>query len=236
MAILKNSCCGCCKLREGSIVVGVLFLILHLINLGMKGNSLSQLAAAGAPVSGTDAAGIAMSVVAIIIDGLMIYGVVQAISALLLVWVVVFVIILVVELIIVIVATVIAIAAVAAATEGGSAIGLTIAILAPVWIIYIVILLLTIYGVLVVYSHYQNLRDGVIDDGSAPPPGAYQPGTAAPPPGGAYPPPGGAYPPPGGAYPPPGGAYPPPGGVYPYPQAAAPPPGYEMQQGIPPKV
>ncbi|XP_078615959.1 uncharacterized protein LOC144884482 [Branchiostoma floridae x Branchiostoma japonicum] len=210
MAILKNSCCGCCNVRQGSIVVGVLFLILHLIDLGIKANNMSSMAAAGYSVSGTDAASVAIDVVAIVIDALMIYGVIKAISTLLLVWVVFVVIILVAELIIVIVVTVIALGLVgaSAASPGaqGGAFGFILLILIPVWIIYILILLLVIYGVLVVYSHYQNLRDGVVDDGSAPPPGAYPLGNAAPPPGGVY------------------------------PQAGAAPPSYEMQQGIPQKV
>ncbi|KAI8500444.1 hypothetical protein Bbelb_220100 [Branchiostoma belcheri] len=208
MAILKNSCCGCCKVREGSIVVGALFLLLHLIDLGMKANSIVNASATGQPVAGTDAASVAIDVVAIIIDCLMIYGVVKAIGVLLIVWVVFVIIILVAEFIIVVVVTIITFAALRASVQSeyeGSVFGIAILILIPVWIIYILVLLLVIYGILVVYSHYQNLRDGIVDDGTAPPPGAYPPGTAAPPPGGMY------------------------------PQAAAPPPGYEMQ-GIPPKV
>ncbi|CAH1239661.1 Hypp5862 [Branchiostoma lanceolatum] len=182
MAILETCCCGR-SIREGSIVVGVLFSILHLIDLSFKANNMSRSSALGVPVSGTDAAGVTIDVVAFIIDGLMIYGVIKAsieystfiaVSMLLLVWVVFVVIILVAELIIVIVIT--------AFARGPE-------VLIPAWIIYLLILGLVIYGVLVVYSHYQNLRDGVSedDDGAAPPPSGPTQGTAASPPDGVYP-------------------------------------------------
>ncbi|XP_078616559.1 uncharacterized protein LOC144884891 [Branchiostoma floridae x Branchiostoma japonicum] len=155
MAILETCCCGRFKLREGSIVVGVLYLILHLIDLGFKVNNLSRSSSLGVPVSGTDAASVTFDIVAIIIGGVMIYGVFKAVSVLLFVWVVVVVIILVAELIIVIVIT--------AFTRGPE-------VLIPAWIIYLLILGLVIYGVLVVYSHYENLRNGDSDDSATPPP------------------------------------------------------------------
>ncbi|XP_019636549.1 PREDICTED: uncharacterized protein LOC109479120 [Branchiostoma belcheri] len=219
MAILKDSCCSCCNLRGLSIFVGILFANLHLTDLSLKAMSIRP----GSQVYGLPAAGIAIDVLAILIlmCALMIHGVQKGKKVMLLVWVVFVVIILVVKLIIAIAITVlVTIAAEVAARSyyfryvNISAIPIEeieAKVLAQVWAIYIVTLLLTIYGVLVVYSHYRNLRYGVLDDdgihdGAAPPPGALPPGTAAPPPGGMY------------------------------PQAAAPPPGYEKQYVVPPKV
>ncbi|KAI8492026.1 hypothetical protein Bbelb_303990 [Branchiostoma belcheri] len=217
MEILKNSCCSCCNLRAGSIFVGVLFANLHLTDLSLKAMSIRP----GSQVYGLPAAGIAIDVLAILMCALMIHGVQKGKRVMLLVWVVFVVIILVVKLIIAIAITVlVTIAAEVAARSyyfryvNISAIPIEeieAKILAQVWSIYIVTLLLTIYGVLVVYSYYQNLPYGVLDDdgihdGAAPPPGVLQRGTAAPPPGGMY------------------------------PQAAAPPTGYKKQYVVPPKV
>ncbi|XP_035696649.1 uncharacterized protein LOC118430049 [Branchiostoma floridae] len=123
---------------------------------------------ANTSVSGTDAASVTFDVVAIIIGGVMIYGVFKAVSVLLFVWVVVVVIILVAELIIVIVIT--------AFARGPE-------VLIPAWIIYLLILGLVIYGVLVVYSHYENLRNGDSDDSATPPPSGPTHETAVSPPG-----------------------------------------------------
>ncbi|XP_078697821.1 uncharacterized protein LOC144925612 isoform X1 [Branchiostoma floridae x Branchiostoma belcheri] len=170
MEILKNSCCGCCNIRAGSIFVGVLFANLHLTDLSLKAMSIRP----GSQVYGLPAAGIAIDVLAILMCALMIHGVQKGKRVMLLVWVVFVVIILVVKLIIAIAITVlVTIAAEVAARSyffryvNISAIPIEeieAKILAQVWAIYIVTLLLTICGVLVVYSHYQNLRYGVLDD------------------------------------------------------------------------
>ncbi|XP_078697822.1 uncharacterized protein LOC144925612 isoform X2 [Branchiostoma floridae x Branchiostoma belcheri] len=102
MEILKNSCCGCCNIRAGSIFVGVLFANLHLTDLSLKAMSIRP----GSQVYGLPAAGIAIDVLAILMCALMIHGVQKGKRVMLLVWVVFVVIILVVKLIIAIAITV----------------------------------------------------------------------------------------------------------------------------------
>ncbi|XP_078615960.1 uncharacterized protein LOC144884483 [Branchiostoma floridae x Branchiostoma japonicum] len=159
MAILKDSCCHCCNVRDGSLVVGVLFLALHVFALAVKLNAF-LFADGHIP----EIVGAILEAGAIVIDALMIYGVIKVIRKYLFVWVVAAVIITVVELVVVILSTGFGV--------GGPA------NLIQFWIVYAVVLVLAIYGTLVVYSYYQNLRDGVVADGCAASPGAYPPGTA----------------------------------------------------------
>ncbi|KAI8500437.1 hypothetical protein Bbelb_220030 [Branchiostoma belcheri] len=40
MAILQNSCC-CCSVRLGALIIGVLYVIIHIIDLGVKSSSVA---------------------------------------------------------------------------------------------------------------------------------------------------------------------------------------------------
>ncbi|XP_035688737.1 uncharacterized protein LOC118424296 [Branchiostoma floridae] len=151
MAILKDSCFHCCNVRDGSLVVGVLFLAVHVLDLGIR--VISLLSGGYLYAILADIASAVIDVVAIVIDSLMIQGVIKAISKFLYWWVVAAVIIAALGFFVVLFVTFL----------GGGPQNLIV-----FWIVYLVKLVLVIYGVFVVYSHYQNLRDGVVDDG---PPG-----------------------------------------------------------------
>ncbi|CAH1239666.1 Hypp5866 [Branchiostoma lanceolatum] len=168
MAILQRSCCGCCDVKTGSFVVAGIWIVLTLIGLGYTGYRVSIVAAFGL-VAPTDVVILIVYIVNLITHILLIVGVAQEVRPLILTWVIVTIICTVVSLIVyayVTVATLGVIAAIAAGSDNQSAIlGAGIAGIAIVWIIWGVFFILTVYGCLVVYSHYQNLRDAAMGRG-----------------------------------------------------------------------
>ncbi|XP_035698193.1 uncharacterized protein LOC118431181 [Branchiostoma floridae] len=156
MAILQNCCC-CCTVRLGSLITGVLYVIIHIVDLGVKSSSV----ALGWQVYGTDVASVVVDIIAIILGLLLIVAVLGSMMALLRAWVALAILILITELIIIICFTALTLQGVWTALASQSF------WLSPVigaWIIYYFIFYITVYGVLVVYSHYQNLRDGIEEE------------------------------------------------------------------------
>ncbi|XP_078697332.1 uncharacterized protein LOC144925264 [Branchiostoma floridae x Branchiostoma belcheri] len=153
MAILQNSCC-CCSVRLGALIIGVLYVIIHIIDLGVKSSSV----ALGWNAYGTDVASVVVDVIAIILGLLLIVAVLGNIMALLRAWVALAILILITELIIIICFTALTLQGV---WTWGAEKSFWLGPVIGAWIIYYFIFYITIYGVLVVYSHYQNLRDGV---------------------------------------------------------------------------
>ncbi|XP_066297358.1 uncharacterized protein [Branchiostoma lanceolatum] len=152
MAILDNYCC-CCTVRLGSLITGVLYVIIHIIDLGVKSSSV----ALGWSAYGTDVASVVVDVIAIILGLLLIVAVLGSMMALLRGWVALAIIILIVELVIIICFSALTLNIWTAQASGAFWLGPVIG----AWVIYYFIFYITIYGVLVVYSHYQNLRDGI---------------------------------------------------------------------------
>ncbi|CAH1239664.1 Hypp5864 [Branchiostoma lanceolatum] len=152
MAILDNYCC-CCTVRLGSLITGVLYVIIHIIDLGVKSSSV----ALGWNAYGTDVASVVVDVIAIILGLLLIVAVLGSMMALLRGWVALAIIILIVELVIIICFSALTLNIWTVQASGAFWLGPVIG----AWVIYYFIFYITIYGVLVVYSHYQNLRDGI---------------------------------------------------------------------------
>ncbi|XP_019627157.1 PREDICTED: uncharacterized protein LOC109472028 [Branchiostoma belcheri] len=168
MAILQRSCCGCCDVKTGSIVVAVTWIVLTLIGLGYTSYSVYATSLFGA-VSPTNIVLLIVYIVNLITHILLIIGVVQEARPLVLTWVIVTIICTAVSLIVYIYVTVASLALIAtisAESEIQAAIvGASVAGIAIAWIIWGVFFILTVYGCLVVFSHYQNLRDAAMGQG-----------------------------------------------------------------------
>ncbi|XP_035698198.1 uncharacterized protein LOC118431188 [Branchiostoma floridae] len=168
MAILQRSCCGCCDVKTGSIVVAIIWIILTLIGLGYTSYRVYLVSLLGL-VSPTDVVLLILYIVNFIVHILLIIGVAQEVRPLILTWVIVTIICTVVSLIVYVYVTVATIAIIGALASGsddqGVIVGAGVASLAIVWIIWGVFFILTVYGCLVVFSHYQNLRDAALGQG-----------------------------------------------------------------------
>ncbi|KAI8481127.1 hypothetical protein Bbelb_411410 [Branchiostoma belcheri] len=168
MAILQRSCCGCCDVKAGSIVVAIFWIVLTLIGLGYTSYSVYATSLFGA-VSPTNIVLLIVYIVNLITHILLIIGVVQEARPLVLTWVIVTIICTAVSLIVYIYVTVASLALIAtisAESEIQAAIvGASVAGIAIAWIIWGVFFILTVYGCLVVFSHYQNLRDAAMGQG-----------------------------------------------------------------------
>ncbi|XP_019632031.1 PREDICTED: uncharacterized protein LOC109475708 [Branchiostoma belcheri] len=158
MAILKRSCSCCgCDVKAGSIVVAVIWIILSLIGLGYNATSSTP---AGKAL-------LAVYVVSLGTHILLIIAVVKAIRPLLLTWVIITIICTVAALAIYIYVTDVDVKIINRLVANGPEqyiggvflfnalkTGLTL-----IWIYWGALLCMTVYGCLVVFSHYQNLRD-----------------------------------------------------------------------------
>ncbi|XP_078696877.1 uncharacterized protein LOC144925000 isoform X3 [Branchiostoma floridae x Branchiostoma belcheri] len=164
MAILKRSCCCCgCDVKAGSIVVAIIWIILSLIGLGYNATSLTPIGRAL----------LAVYAVSLGTHILLIIAVVKAIRPLLLTWVIVTIICTEAALAIYIYVTVIQVESINRIVANGperviGGVFLLNALktgLILIWIYWGALLCMTVYGCLVVFSHYQNLRDAARGQG-----------------------------------------------------------------------
>ncbi|XP_078616730.1 uncharacterized protein LOC144885008 [Branchiostoma floridae x Branchiostoma japonicum] len=165
MAILQNSCCGCCTVRTGSIVVANIWMIMQFAGIG---TAIKDIIDAGGAASTTDIVNLAIYSVGIIIDTLLIYGVVKKLKELVLSWVIFSVACTAAALGVNLYVTIVILQVLqVTGDDDGSALvqAILVPYLAGVWIVWGIVFLITVYGCLVVYSHYQNLRDGVEEGG-----------------------------------------------------------------------
>ncbi|CAH1239665.1 Hypp5865 [Branchiostoma lanceolatum] len=170
MAILQRSCCcDCCGVKTGSIVIAVLWIGLTLIGIGYAANNAHSVSTVFGLVSPTDVVVLVVYSVNLIAHILLMVGVAKEVRPLLLTWMIVTTICTVVLLLVNIYVTTTAFtaprdytdrsnkdAAIAAANLTGTGMR---------WILWGIFLTLTIYGCLVVLSHYQNLRDAEMGRG-----------------------------------------------------------------------
>ncbi|XP_078616052.1 uncharacterized protein LOC144884550 [Branchiostoma floridae x Branchiostoma japonicum] len=171
MAILQKSCCGCCDVKTGSIVVAVIWIICTLLGVGYVIFIVATASVAGL-VAPTGIILLIVYIVNFITHFLLIIGVVQESRRLILTWVIVTIIGTAVSFIVYIFDTILTMAQLRALATGGDnqlpqdvLKAAVAASLATIWAIWGVFFILTVYGCLVVFSHYQNLRDAALGQG-----------------------------------------------------------------------
>ncbi|XP_078671338.1 uncharacterized protein LOC144911300 [Branchiostoma floridae x Branchiostoma belcheri] len=169
MAILQRSCCGCgCDVKTGSIVVAAIWIILSLIGLGYNSHAAWVNSLSGS-VLPANVALLIVYIVTLINHILLIIGIVKAWRPLVLTWVIVTIVCTVAALVIYIYVTVVDVAGIADIAARGQLVingdrVMTVGI-ALVWIYWGALFIMTVYGCLVVFSHYQNLCDAKIGQG-----------------------------------------------------------------------
>ncbi|XP_035697633.1 lysosomal-associated transmembrane protein 4B-like isoform X1 [Branchiostoma floridae] len=154
MAVL-NRCCCCLKIRTGSLVTGIFFLAIAIIDLILRAVGLGN-------VPGVLAGGIVFDIIFAIMCILLIVGVLKDIKWFCLAWVIYAVVYLIILLILAIVYTVMTVAEYIDDDKGVS-LGAMIGGLVISWLIVTIVVSFIVYCVLCVYSHYQNLRDGIVE-------------------------------------------------------------------------
>ncbi|XP_019628113.1 PREDICTED: uncharacterized protein LOC109472701 isoform X2 [Branchiostoma belcheri] len=164
MAILQHCCCGCCSLRVGCYWIASTWMTMQIAGIASAAKNIVSTTDGAVPVS--DAVNIAIYSVGIIIDILLFIGVMKEKKELLLSWVIFSVCCTLASLGVAIYVTVVWLGVIHASGDASELAALLIGpFLAGAWIIWGFVALITAYGCLVVYSHYQNLRDGVVEGG-----------------------------------------------------------------------
>ncbi|CAH1239667.1 Hypp5867 [Branchiostoma lanceolatum] len=184
MAILQRSCCGCCSVRTGCIVIANIWMIMQFAGIG---SAVRNIVGADGAVATTDIVSVSIYSVGVIIDILLIYGVKKEMKELVLSWVIFSIACTLASLGVTVYLTIVTLGILGAVEDDWSDLVMAIVmpVLAGAWIIWGIVFLITVYGCLVVYSHYQNLRDGVVEGvqqgmvmSVQPPPVDQAPGTA----------------------------------------------------------
>ncbi|XP_066296681.1 uncharacterized protein [Branchiostoma lanceolatum] len=158
-----QSCC-CCALREGSIAIGIIDMVLSLIGIGMQVWSIVA-TGQGATVNPYTYGNIGVYVISIVFSIMLIFGALKNNACLCLAWVIWSSICLALD--IALVAWICLGTFVLVGLTAGSGLGTIIAIgLIPVYItiaILVVIIIFLIYGLMVVNSFRQDINEGVAD-------------------------------------------------------------------------
>ncbi|XP_035697674.1 uncharacterized protein LOC118430761 [Branchiostoma floridae] len=156
---LRASCCGCCSLRTGSIVIGVLHLVLSFVTGGFY--VYRWIRAMGSDVVPTEEVfvGVAVFGVSVLVAVLLIIGATHNNPTLCLIWVIWAGLHLALAIALAIYAGVVTFALSVGPNDAGGFVDLirflTIALMAIAGVIIVVLS----YGIIVVCSHYRDLKD-----------------------------------------------------------------------------
>ncbi|XP_019637198.1 PREDICTED: uncharacterized protein LOC109479652 [Branchiostoma belcheri] len=156
---LRASCCGCCSLRTGSIVIGVLHLVLSLVAGGDYVYRWIQAMGNGVTSSEEVIIGVAVFGVSVLAAVLLIIGAAHNNSTLCLIWVVWAGLHLALVIALAIYAGVVTFVLAVTPEDTTGFMGLVQILTISLLVVAVLIIAVLSYGIVVVCSHYRDLKE-----------------------------------------------------------------------------